>query len=46
MYEITLLNEKGQKFMQQFDSEYFFEKALKKFNHSKRLTVVSYGKEV
>lgn len=44
MYEIVLINEKGQKFTKQFNSEYLFNKFLNKAKHSKKLTIVSYGR--
>ena len=44
MYEVVLINEKGQKFIKEFDSEYLFRKFLNKAKHSKKLTVISYGK--
>lgn len=44
MYEITLINEKGQKFTKVFYSEFIFRKFLNRAKRSKKLTVVSYGK--
>lgn len=41
MYEITLLNEKGEKFRKIYKTEYLFRKDLQKFKNSKRLTIVS-----
>ena len=45
MYEVVLINEKGQKFSKEFNSEYLFNKFLNKVKHSKKLTIVSYGKK-
>ena len=45
MYEVVLINEKGQKFAKEFNSEYLFKKFLNKAKRSKKLTVVSYGKK-
>lgn len=42
MYEIILLNEKGEEFTKTFDSEYLFRKFLIKAKHSKNLKVLSY----
>lgn len=44
MYEVVLINEKGQKFTKEFDSEYLFRKFLNKAKRSKKLTVIGYGK--
>ena len=45
MYEVVLINEKGQKFAKEFNSEYLFKKFLNKAKRSKKLTVVSYGRK-
>jgi len=45
MYEVVLLNEKGQKFSKEFNSEYLFNKFLNKAKRSKKLIIVSYGKK-
>ena len=45
MYEVVLINEKGQKFAKEFNSEYLFRKFLNKAKHSKKLTVVGYGRK-
>ena len=45
MYEIVLINEKGQKFTKEFNSEYLFKKFLNKAKRSKKLTVVAYGRK-
>lgn len=42
MYEIVLLNEKGEKFSKFFDSEYVFRQFLIKAKHSKKLKVLGY----
>ena len=44
MYEITLINERGERFTREFTSEFLFRKFLNKAKRSKKLTVVSYGK--
>ena len=44
MYEIVLLNEKGQKFTKQFYSEFLFNKFLNRAKRSKKLTIISYGR--
>lgn len=44
MYEIIMLNEAGEKFTKKFDSEYLFNKFLNKAKHSKKITILSYGK--
>lgn len=44
MYEIIMLNEFGEKFTKTFDSEYLFNKFLNKVKHSKKITILSYGK--
>lgn len=44
MYEIILLNEKGEKFKKEFSSEYLFNKFLNKVKHSKKLKIISYGR--
>ena len=45
MYQIILLNENGTKFEKRFESEYLFNKFLNKVKHSKKLTILYYGKE-
>ena len=45
MYEVVLLNENGQKFSKEFNSEYLFNKFLNKAKRSKKLTIISYGKK-
>lgn len=45
MYEIILMNEKGQKFKKEFESPYLFNKFLQKVKRSKKLTVLGYGKK-
>lgn len=44
MYEIIMINEFGEKFTKTFDSEYQFNQYLNKAKHSKKLTILSYGK--
>ena len=44
MFEIILLNEKGEKFSKKFESYYLFEKFLNKVKHSRKLTLVSFGR--
>lgn len=44
MYEITMLNSNGEKFSKTFDSYYLYNKYLQKVKHSKKVTVLSYGK--
>lgn len=44
MYEIIMLNEFGEKFTKTFSSEYLFNKFLNKVKHSKKITILSYGK--
>lgn len=44
MYEVILLNEKGERFKKEFNSEFLFNKFLQKVKHSKKLTILSYSK--
>lgn len=44
MYEVVLLNEKGERFTKTFNSEYMFRNFLNKAKRSKTLTIVSYGR--
>lgn len=44
MYEIVMLNEKGEKFAKIFNSEFLYNKFLNKTKYSKKLTVLSYGR--
>lgn len=44
MYEVILLNEKGEKFKKKFNSPYLFNKFLQKVKYSKKLTILSYSK--
>ena len=44
MFEIILLNEKGEKFAKKFESYYLFEKFFKKVKRSKKLILVSFGR--
>ena len=43
MYEIKLLNEKGETFVKRYDSYYLYNKALIKYKHSKKLKILYYG---
>lgn len=43
MYEITLLNEKGEKFSLTYNSYYLYNKALIKYKKSKKIKLISYG---
>ena len=45
MYEIVLINEKGQRFTKEFYSEFLFKKFLNRDKRSKKLTIVSYGRK-
>lgn len=45
MYEIVLINEKGQRFTKEFYSEFLFKKFLNRAKRSKKLTIVSYGRK-
>ncbi len=42
MYEVNLLNEKGEKFTKIFENEYLFRKFMNKAKRSKTLTILSY----
>lgn len=44
MYEIVLLNEKGEKFIKHFHSEFLYKKFLNRAKRSKKLTIVGYWK--
>lgn len=44
MYEIMLLNSKGEKFTKTFNSEYLYRQFLNKAKKSKTLTILSYGR--
>lgn len=43
MYEIVLMNDRGEKFAKKYTSYYFFNKGLNKYKHSKKLRIISYG---
>ena len=45
MYEIILINEKGERFTKEFNSSYLFNKFLQKVKRSKKLTILGYGKK-
>ena len=42
MFEIFLLNNKGEKFSKTFNSEFLFKKFLAKIKYSKNLTYLGY----
>lgn len=44
MFEIILLNEKGERFSKFFDSYYLFEKFLNKVKRSKKLKLIGYSR--
>lgn len=44
MYEIVILNEKGEKFSKIFNSEFLYNNFLSKIKYSKKLTIISYGR--
>ena len=44
MFEIVLINNKGEKFSKKFDSYYLYESFLNKVKYSKELTLISYGR--
>ena len=44
MYEIMLLNAKGEKFSKIFNSEYKYRQFLNKAKRSQYLTILSYGR--
>lgn len=44
MYEVVMLNEKGERFTRGFSSEYLYNKFLNKAKRSKKITILSYGK--
>lgn len=44
MYEVILLNEKGERFKKEFYSEFLFKKFLNRAKRSKKLTILSYSK--
>ena len=43
MYEIVMINEKGERFIKKYDSYYLYIKALNKLKYSKKLKILSYG---
>lgn len=45
MFEVVMLNEKGEKFSKFFNSYYLYEKFLNKVKRSKKLQLVSYGEK-
>lgn len=44
MYEVTMLNENGEKFSKTFDSKYLYNKFLQKVKRSEKITLLSYGR--
>lgn len=44
MYEILLINEKGEKFKRTFYSEFLYAKFLNRAKRSRKIKVVSYGR--
>ena len=46
MYEIVLMNDRGEKFTKKYTSYFLYNQALIKYKHSKNLRIISYGKEV
>lgn len=44
MYEVVLINDKGERFTKTFNSEYLYRQFLNKAKRSKKLTVASYGR--
>lgn len=46
MFEIVLLNKKGEKFCKKFESQYLYEKFLNKVKYSKTLKILSFGRIV
>ena len=40
MFEVVMLNEKGERFSKFFDSYYLFQKFLNKVRRSKKITLV------
>mgnify|MGYP001623752990 CR=1 FL=1 len=45
MYEVFLINEKGEKFSKIFESEFLFKKFINKVKYSKKLKVISYWRK-
>lgn len=45
MYEIILMNEKGERFKKEFYSEFLFKKFLNRAKRSKKLKVLGYSKK-
>ena len=44
MYEVSLINERGEKFKKTFYSEYLYSKFLNKAKRSKKIKIISYGR--
>lgn len=45
MYWVTCLNEKGEKFTKKFPSEFLYKGYLNKVKRSKKLILISHGRE-
>ena len=43
MFEVILLNEKGEKFKKEFNSYYLYQIFLNKVKKSKKLKLIGYG---
>lgn len=43
MFEIILVNERGEKFVKRYYSYYLYNQALIKYRHSKKLKILYYG---
>lgn len=44
MFEIILINERGERFAKKYNSYFLYQKALNKYKHSKKIKIVSYGR--
>lgn len=44
MYFIKLLNKDGESFVKKYNSYYLYNKDFKKYKHSTKLKIISYGK--
>lgn len=44
MFEIVLMNNKGEKFTKKYESYYLWQKDLQKYKYSKKLKIISYGR--
>ncbi len=43
MFEIILINKKGEKFIKEYNSYYIYNKDLTKYKHAKNVQIISYG---